>query len=434
LVVGLTILAAPVLMASQNWDDHDRSGKYTAIAMAKAYLNSCDKNAILFTIGDNDTFPLWYAQEIEGIRRDIKIVNTSLFMTDWYIDQMKMKTYESEGLPISFSHEQYVGDKLDYAVFRQRTDARLPITEFIKFLKLDDARALVDMQNGQKYHSFPTNKIRIPVDKNTVIANKVVASKYNDSIVPYIDLDIKGQAIYKNRIMMLDIIANNNWKRPIYFTGGSFGDDDYLWMKDYLQLDGVVFKLVPVRTPVKDAPSPLDMGMIDTDKMYDIVMKWDWGNGESTHIYHDPETRKNSITYRTNLARLMEDLINEGKNDKAKKVIELALSKMPMDYYGYYTMVEPFAGGYYEIGETQKARQLLEKLMVKYQQNLTYYHGLSYSDQSHIAVDVVSDIERYRSLLHVMKDRGDMAFYNKYRPIFNKYNDMFAKNFGRDKE
>ncbi|RZJ63350.1 MAG: DUF2723 domain-containing protein [Flavobacterium sp.] len=432
-IVAVTLLASPILMASQNWDDHDRSNKYTAIAMAKNYLNSCDKNAILFTIGDNDTFPLWYAQEIEGIRRDIKIVNTSLFMTDWYIDQMKMKTYESEGAPISFTHDQYVGDKLDYAVFDERTKSAMELGEFLKFLKNEDPRAMVEMQNGIKYHFYPTNKVRINIDKNAVIANKVVNAKYNDSIVPFIDIEIKGPAIYKNRIMMLDILKNNNWKRPIYFTGGSFGDDDYLWMKDYLQLDGVVFKLVPVKTSVDKAPSPLDMGMIDSDKMFKIVTGWDWGNGESTRIYHDPETRKNSITYRTNMARLMEQLINENQPEKAKKVIDLAMAKMPMDYYGYYTMVEPFAGGYYALGDKKSAHDLLERLMTKYKQNLTYYGGLGASEQNLIAVDIVSDIERYRSLLEVMKQRGDVEFYNKNKAMFNQFNDKF-KRFGRDPE
>ncbi|RKS00793.1 MULTISPECIES: DUF2723 domain-containing protein [unclassified Flavobacterium] len=429
-VITACLLAAPVLMATQNWDDHDRSNKYTAIAMAKNYLESCEKNAILFTIGDNDTFPLWYAQEIEGIRTDIKIVNTSLFMTDWYIDQMKFKTYDAAGLPISFTHNEYVGDKLDYVAHIPKTDARWDIKAFIDFIK--DPRSTIDLQNGQTIHFYPTNKIRIPVDKNTIIKNKVVNSIYNDSIVPYIDLDIKGSAMYKNRLMMLDVLANNNWERPIYFTGGSFGDDDYLWMKDYLQLDGLVYKLVPIKTPV-DKENPYDMGQIDSDKMYDLVMKWNWGNGELTTIYHDPETRKNSISYRTNMARLMEQLINEGDKEKAKKVIELALTKMPMDYYSYYTMVEPFASGYYELGEKAKARELLEKLMTKYKQSLKYYAGIQPSIQNGIATDIITDIERYRSLLMVMKDRGDVEFYNKNKTEFNSLAKRFAR-FGRELE
>jgi len=429
-VIAACMIAAPILMAAQNWDDHSRAKKYTAIAMAKNYLNSCDKNAILYTIGDNDTFPLWYAQEIEGVRTDIKIVNTQLFMTDWYIDQMKFKTYNADGLPISFKHEEYVGDKLDYVAHIPKTDARWDIKDFISFIK--NPKSTVEMSNGQTIHFYPTNKIRIPIDKNTIIKNKVVSEKYYDSIVPYIDLDIKGSAMYKNRLMALDVLANNDWKRPIYFTGGSFGDDDYLWMKDYLQLDGLVYKLVPIKTPL-DKENPYDMGDIDSDKMYDLVMKWEWGNGELTTIYHDPETRKNSISYRTNMARLMEQLINEGKKDKAKKIIDLALNIMPMDYYGYYTMVEPFAGGYYEVGEKAKARQLLERLMTKYKQNLTYYAGIQPSIQNGIASDIITDIERYRSLLLVMKDRGDMEFYNKNRPTFNNFVKRFSR-FEREME
>ncbi len=433
IVIAVTLLAAPVLMATQNWDDHDRSGKYTAIAMAKAYLNSCEPNAILYTIGDNDTFPLWYAQEIEHIRTDVRIVNTSLFNTDWYIDQMKAKAYDSEGLPISFVHDQYVGDKLDYSVHSERTDARWDIRDFIKFIASDDPRTMVELQNGQKIHFYPTNKIRVPVDKSVIIANKVVSPQYFDSIVPYIDIDIKSNALYKNRLMMLDILANNNWKRPIYFSAGSFGDDDYLWMKDYLQLDGMVYKLVPLKTPMDKAPSQLDMGQIDTEKMYNLVMQWDWGNSESPDIYHDPETRKNSISYRTNLARLMEQLINEGKIEKAKKVINLAMDKMPVEYFGYYTLLEPFAGGYYEVGERDKARKLLDELIVKYKSNLDYYRGLKPSEQSNIAVEIVSDIERYRGLLRVMKDRGDIEYYNKHKSAFNSYNQAFNR-FGRKAE
>lgn len=430
-IIAGSLLAAPILMAAQNWDDHDRSGRYTAVSMAKAYLSSCDKDAILFTIGDNDTFPLWYAQEIEHFRTDVKIVNTSLFMTDWYIDQMKAKSYESNALPISFTHDQYVGDKLDYTAYIQKIDTRWNIKDFIDFIK--NPKSTVGLQNGQTIHFYPTNKIRVNVDKNTIIQNKVVNPKYYDSIVPYLDIDIKGSALYKNRLMMLDILANNNWKRPIYFSGGAFDDEDYLWLKDYLQLDGMVYKLVPVKnTPSKDG-GPLDMGQIDADKTYDIVMKWDWGNSESEKIYHDPETRRNSITYRTNLSRLMNQLIEEGKIDKAKNVINLAITKMPLDKFGYYSLVEPFADGYYRVGEKAKAQDLLNKLVQKYKENLNYYSTLTPSDQTDLAVDIITDIERYRSLLHVMQDNKDTAFYNKHKTTFNTYVNVFER-FGREKE
>jgi hypothetical protein len=431
IMISACLLAAPVLMASQNWDDHDRSGKSTAVAMAKAYLTSCDPNAILFTIGDNDTFPLWYAQEIEGVRTDIKIVNTSLFMTDWYIDQMKTKTYESDALPISFTHDQYVGDKLDYVAFIPKIDTRWDIKDLIDFIK--NPKSTVEMQNGQTIHFYPTNKIRIPVDKNTIIKNKVVSAQYHDSIVPYIDIDVSKNALYKNRLMMLDIVANNNWKRPIYFSGGAFDNEDYIWMKEYLQLEGMVYKLVPVKTTLPKDASPLDMGQLDSDKMYDIVMKWEWGNGESPTIYHDPETRRNSINYRSYLSRLMKQLIKEGKTEKAKKVINLAMTKLPVEYFDYYSLVEPFADGYYKTGEKVKAQQLLDKLTQKYRENLNYYGGLKASDQSSIVIPIVTDIERYRSLLKVMKENNDLEFYNKHRATFNTYIKMFER-FERDRE
>jgi tetratricopeptide (TPR) repeat protein len=162
-------------------------------------------------------------------------------------------------------------------------------------------------------------------------------------------------------------------------------------------------------------------------------MSWDWGNSESPEIYHDPETRKNSITYRTNLARLAETLLAEGKKDKAKKIIDLAMEKMPVDYYGYYTLLEPYATGYYRLGEKEKARKLLDGLIKKYQEELNYYKGLAPDEQNEMAMEVIGAIERYRSLLWIMKDENDPGYYEKARRTFNTYNAYF-KDFKRDNE
>ena len=432
IVLATSLLASPVVLAAQNWDDHDRSNKDTAYTMAKAYLDSCEPNAILFTIGDNDTFPLWYMQEIEGYRTDIRIVNTSLFMTDWYIDQMKMKTHDSEPIPSSFNREQYKGSNRDYSLYVERTKEPLLLDEMLKFIALDDERAKIELNNGRKINYFPSKKVIYPIDKAAVIKNKAVSEKFYDSIVPAIEFEIKEDALYKNRLMMLDIINQNNWKRPVYFTGGSFGEDDYIWMKDYLQLDGMCFKLVPIKTPA-ESPSPMKMGQIDADKMYNIVMKWDWGNSGKSIIYHDPETRKNSISYRTNLARLMEALIMEGKMDKAEKVIDLAMEKMPVQYFEYYSMLEPFAIGYYEVGKKEKARAIISEVIKKYQENLTFYNSWKPSEQNFGAMDIVSDIEYYRSLLQVAESAEDLEFYNKEKVKFNNFNKMFER-FGRKME
>ena len=398
-------------------------------------MDSCDENAILFTIGDNDTFPLWYAQEIEGYRTDVRIVNTSLFMTDWYIDQMRRKAYESDPIPLSMSRDLYKGSNRDYSFFIEKTKDSMLLQDLIRFLSLEDERAKIELRSGQSVNYFPSNKIIIPIDKETIIKNQVVSPKYYDSIVPYIEFKIKGDALYKNRLMMLDIINANNWKRPIYFTGGSFGDDDYLWMKDYLELDAMCFKLVPIKTKKNnDGPNPLEMGFIDSDKMYNIIRKWDWGNSGSSNMYYDPETRKNGITYRTNLARLMETLINEGKMGQAENIIDLAMEKMPIDYFEYYTLVDPFAEGYYEVGKKEKAREIIKKLITKYQEELTYYKGLNKAnmDRDDMMV-IISNIERYRSLLEIMKRANDTSFYNEEKVKFNNYNKMFPE-FDRDME
>ena len=423
--LSATMLVAPVLMAAQNWDDHDRSGRYTALAMAKNYLNSCEPNAILFTIGDNDTFPLWYAQEVEGIRTDVRIVCTTLLPTDWYIDQMKRQAYESKPMPISFTHEQYVDGTRDYIIYNPKTDERIDINDLMDFIK--DDRAAEEFENGQKVSYYPTNKVRMMVDRDKVIKNKVVTPQLYDSIVPYIDIDLPKEAIFKHHLMMLDIIRNNNWERPIYFSGGSFDAEDYAWMKDYLQMEGLVYKLVPVRTPVDPNGSPLDMGYIDTDDMYNIVMKWDWGNGGSPDIYHDPQTLKNSITTRKNMARLIETLLKEGKKDKAARLIDVAMKNMPPEHYGFYFITEPYADGYYKTGNKAAARKLLDFLMGKYRESLTYYNSLSGADQNRMAWDIMGDLERYRNLLIIIEDNNDTEFLKASQPAFDKFDKIFAR-------
>jgi hypothetical protein len=423
-VLATTLLASPVVLASQNWDDHDRSGKHTAVAMAKAYLDSCEPNAILFTIGDNDTFPMWYLQEIEGYRTDVRIVNTSLLATDWYIDEMKVKSNKSDALPISFTHDQYVGDKRNYCLFDERTTDTLDLNLTLDFLK--DDRSKREMKNGQFVHFYPSENLKVKIDKQQIIKNKVVSPRYNDSIVNEIHLKLKGGALYKNRILMLDIFNENNWKRPIYFSPGSFGSDDYIWMKEYLQLDGMVYKLVPIRTKLEEG-NAYDMGYIDTDKAYNIINKWTWGNSASPEIYHDPETRKNALSYRNNLSRLMMALIEEKKFDKAEKVIQIAMKNMPIDYFEYYTTVEPFAEGYYKIGKPEEARKILNQLIKKYQEKITFFNSQSEKQKAFYRMEIYREIEIYRSLLLLAQENGDLEFYNTQRVKFNNFNNMMGE-------
>ena len=430
-VLTVTALAVPVVLVSQNWDDHDRSNRYTAQSMAKMYLDSCGENAMLFTIGDNDTFALWYAQGIEGYRQDVRVINTSLFATDWYIDDMKKKAFDSDPIPSQLTHDKYKFGTRDYIAFQKTKQDTIDIKTWMKWVADDSPVTKLELGSGIFANSFPSKVIRVPVDKEAVLRNGIVPQKDADLIVPYIDITLKGDFIYKNRLLMLDILANNNWERPIYFSGGSFGDDDYLWMKDYLQLEGIVYKLVPIRTKV-DPRNPFDMGRIDGDKMYDIVMDWDWGNSGDPDIYHDVETRRNGITYRSNIARLAETLINEGKKEKAERVLDLAMEKMPVDMFEFYSLLEPFVLGYYEVDKPAKARKVYEDVSRKYQEKLLYYSGLKIQRQYGIADEIISDMERYRGLIDILivKDTEEVA--RKEADKFNDYLRLFRHFYSED--
>jgi hypothetical protein len=433
----LCLVAVPGILISQNWDDHDRSNRKTAHAMAVNYLESCAPNAIIFTIGDNDTFPLWYAQEIEGIRRDIRVVCTSLFNVDWYIDQMKRKAYDSDPIPSKLTHDQYKWGTRDYIIKEVVTKDTLGINQFMDFISSDDERTkygyVLEQQGyqtkGQRNQDLnanyaPTEFVRIPVNKEAVLKNGVVAAKDADRIVDHIDIKITGQVIMKNRMMMLDIIAQNNWERPIYFSGGAFGDDDYIWMKDYLQLNGFAYKLVPIKTPLQKG-SPF-MGRIDTEKMYALIKNWEWGNSGNPGVYHDVETRRNSITYRGHMARLIEDLINEKQLDKAEEITDLAMEKMPVDIFGYYTFLEPFIGAYYEVDAKEKARELYRQVAVKYQENLNYFGQVSEDNQSKYIQNVYFDIERYKGLVDTISLYEDKDFIKAEMEKFNGYLRLFT--------
>lgn len=417
LVTSVCLLAVPLLLANQNWDDHDRSEKYTAQSMAKAYLDSCAENAILFTIGDNDTFALWYLQEIEKHRTDVRVANTSLLATDWYIDQLKKKAYQSDPIPSQLTHDKYKWGTRDAVLFQERTKDTITIKKLIDFIALENEEVKVEMQSGQKYNTFPTKSIRIPVDKEAVLKNNIVPEKYAGEIVSEMYLKIKSDQLGKNHLLMLDIIANNNWKRPIYFSGGSNDPAEFAWLKDYLQYDGIVYKLVPIHTPISKK-NPFDMGFIDTDSAYKKIMAWDWGNSGSEDIYHDVETRTNAFSYRSSIARVTEKLIDENKVDKAEDLMDLAMEKMPVDKFKLYTLVEPFVDGYYRINKPEKARKVFNDLALMYKDHLNYYHTLPIEEQLYIADEILTDLERYKTIIITGIENKDINIIKHEIPYY----------------
>ena len=421
----VSLLAVPTLMASENWDDHDRSNRYTTFLNAQAYLESCDPNAIMFTIGDNDTFPLWYMQEVEGIRTDIKLVNTSLFQTDWYIDQMKRATYKAAPIPSELTHDEYKYGTLDVAyyfqeLFPQLKDSVLDIDSYMKWIRSDSKRTFYDLDDdGNPEKILPTNKIRIPVNKENVLKYGIVAQKDADKIVPYIDITI-DRAIGKNTILMLDILNNFDWKRPIYFTGGSNSDSEYIWLKDYLQLDGVAFKLVPIQTPTKiynqegqltRELSLFDIGRIDPEKMYNNIKKWDWRNINDGKIYLDEQTKRNAISMRNSLMRLSTAFAKEGNTLKAIEVLDLSLEKLPIKDFDHFSLSLEYPEFYYKLGEQEKARAAAKTLIKLFKDKLIWFSTF--------------DSESFDMVF----EEFDLTFRYLYRGVIDQ-----VENFDTDKE
>lgn len=421
----VSLLAVPTLMASENWNDHDRSNRYTTFLSAQAYLESCDPNAIMFTIGDNDTFPLWYMQEVEGIRTDIKLVNTSLFQTDWYIDQMKRATYKAAPIPSELTHDEYKYGTLDVAyyfqeLFPQLKDSVLDIDSYMKWIRSDSKRTFYDLDDdGNPEKILPTNKIRIPVNKENVLKYGIVAQKDADKIVPYIDITI-DRAIGKNTILMLDILNNFDWKRPIYFTGGSNSDSEYIWLKDYLQLDGVAFKLVPIQTPTKiynqegqltRELSLFDIGRIDPEKMYNNIKKWDWRNINDGKIYLDEQTKRNAISMRNSLMRLSTAFAKEGDTLKAIEVLDLSLEKLPIKDFDHFSLSLEYPEFYYKLGEQEKARAAAKTLIKLFKDKLIWFSTF--------------DSESFDMVF----EEFDLTFRYLYRGVIDQ-----IENFDTDKE
>ena len=435
IVSVISLLAVPFLMGYQNWDDHDRSNRYTTRLNAQGYLESCDENAIMFTIGDNDTFPLWYMQEVEGVRTDIKLVNTSLFATDWYIDQMKRATYDAPPIPSQLEHDQYRWGTLDVAyyfedLYPQFKDSVFDIKTFMWWIEHGSKKTFSDLdEDGNPEKMLPTDRIRIPVNKENALKYGIVAAKDADKMVDYIDIKI-DRGISKNRILMLDILANFDWKRPIYFSGGSYADEEYIWLKEYLQLDGMSYKLVPIKTSMK-GKSMFDMGRIDSEKMYANIQKLDWKNINSGKIYLDEQTKKNAISLRNNLMRLSEIFAMEGDTAKAVEVLDLSLEKMPIKDFGHYSLSLGYPRMYYMLGEKEKAREAANTLFTIFDQHLTWYFNFDRTQRKWVSDEIDNTIYFLKEIVDQVKENdSDSDLYNR---IDEEYPQLTNEDF-YDKE
>ncbi len=320
IAVSAVCLIVPIQMASENWDDHDRSNRYTARDIAYNYLNSTEKNAILVTHGDNDTFPLWYIQEVEGVRTDVRVVNTSLLGTDWYIDQMQYKTYESDPLPFSIPKHEYIYGTNDVVHIVDRLNKPIPLKLVIDLISKPEAK--ISSEGGKLYSFFASRKLTIPVDKAAAIANGIVSAADSSVILDTISLNISENknVITKTELMILDLLANYKWDRPIYFV--AMGGDLEIGIRDYLEWNGFAYKFVPVKTQ----STLVIPGRVPADKMYDKVMNvYKWGNMNDPSVnidYQNLLTFNAVMSVRNIHTQTARALFNEGKTDKAVQVLD----------------------------------------------------------------------------------------------------------------
>ncbi len=420
IIIGL--FSAPVLMAKEGWDDHDRSDRYTARDFAANYLNSCAPNAILFTNGDNDTFPLWYAQEVEGIRTDVRVVNLSLSNTDWYIEQMRRKAYDSDPIPLTLKEEQYRQGTRDYVPVYYNPNIISDSTRYynvkqlMEFVGSEDPQAKIQTQSGMELSYLPTDKVLIPVDSALVVGNGTVPKGMESMVLKAMPWKINKQYLMKNDLMIMDIISTNNWKRPIYFAV-TVGDDAYMNLEPYFQLEGLAYRLVPMRMQTFDGQT----GKANTDIMYENMMnKFKWGGMSNDGIYMDENNLRMTMNLRNNFARLAEALIAEGKNDKARKVIDRCMQEMPRKNIPYNYFMLPIAEVYYKLGMNKEADALLKDIADIYEEDLTYYFRF----KGKLAESI--DTERQQAMA-VMQRLGQVARMNKQEKLANELDARFKK-------
>jgi MFS family permease len=383
----ICLLAVPVVMAAQDWHDHDRSGRYLTRDVAFNYLESCAPNAILFTNGDNDTFPLWYAQEVEGKRTDVRVCNLMLLNTDWYISQMKQQEYESKPLPVTFEPKKYFDGVNNQVFIVEKTKDPVDISTVIDWVKSDNKATKVQVSPTEILDIIPTRTIRIPVDKSKVIASGTVKPEDADKIVPYIDIVLKGNSILKSQLIVLDILAHNNWERPVYYVTGYH--NDAMGLEEYFQLEGLAYRLVPIKSQNK---SWLEYGRIDSDILYTNMMKkfaWDGSNDEDVYLDFNHTRTLMVIKARLNYARLAKTLASEGKNEKAVEVLDYCMQQFPPDKVPYDQYIPDVIEAYFRAGANDKGVELSKAYTSYNFSHLDYYM----KQQPHIIASAEYEIQ-----------------------------------------
>ena len=368
--VSVVCLFVPALMAAENWDDHDRSNRRTSTEMASNYLNSVGKDGILITHGDNDTFPLWYAQEVEGVRTDVRVVNTSLLGTDWHIDQMKYAVNESAPLPLTVGPEQYLYGTNEYVIINDTREQPMLLSDVMAVFKHPEIK--VTLSDGKKTDYIVARKLIVPVNKANALKSGIVSPKFADAIPDSIVLEIPKDKDYltKPELFMLDLLSNYQWDRPLHVLNQ--GGDLNIGIKDYLMYEGYSAKLVPF----KNRMTTTDPGIVDTDRLYDLmtnVFKWDAISRDDYFVdYQNLYTHLGVMSQRSLFVNAAQAFLKAGELDRAKEMLDKCqrvirresypLETIPIGFSGNDYMVCEMVDMYYKLGEPDKARDLAIEL------------------------------------------------------------------------
>ncbi|MEA1897110.1 MAG: DUF2723 domain-containing protein [Bacteroidota bacterium] len=426
-LAGVVLLAlVPGIMGMENWDDHDRSGRYTARDIAFNYLNSCEPNSIIVTNGDNDTFPLWYAQEVEGIRTDVRVVNTMLFNTEWYIDQMKKKAYDSEALPLSMQREKYLDGVNGQVYILERVKGPQDLKMVLDFVADENPNTKLRVQNGEMIDYFPSRTLRLPFDSSKFTENTPIVLGNVEKPLSEIEINLKGNYLLKSQMMMLDLLATNNWERPVYFVAG--GHADALGLEPYFLQEGFANRIVPLRT---DNERAFEYGRINTDAMYKNYMEnFRWGRMNEPDVYLDYYTRRtiSVIRMRSNFARLAVTLVEEGKKDSAIAVVDRCFELLPQDRMRFDLYTTRLIEAYYKAGEIEKANEKAESFYAQLEKQLNYYFSLRPEIGKATDLERRMDLQALQDLSMVTGEFKQMELNAMLQQALDKYYQLFISS------
>jgi hypothetical protein len=383
-IFSLTLSSCvPYLMAKNGYDDHDRSKTSVARDFAINYLQSCEKGAILFTNGDNDTFPLWYAQEVEGIRTDVRVINLSLLQTDWYINQCRRAAYDSPPVPFTMNEKSYEGSKREVVYFRDEDSGYMDVDDIMRFVESTDINKKIPY-DGRYLDYIPSQKLRVPVYKNASDSIKIlktpglVPKGMENRIIRNLDWEVKKQYVTKNDLMIIDLLAGFKWKRPIYFAVTT-GPESYLALQNYFQLEGLAYRL----SPIKSTQAEMTHGTrINTEKMYNNIMnKFLFGGMKTKGSYNNENSLRMAANMRIQMTSLASVLIEEGKKEKAKKILDKMMIEMPEENIPYDATLYTAVLCRYQLNQNKEANELAQKLFSVFESDMNFYLGLRMQQQ-----------------------------------------------------